>query len=68
MKSGITKEQLVKSLGEALSLIRENISHLELLDEDTVVICYEHGYRRNVNIHMDSGLAIIKDVLKNIDY
>ncbi len=68
MKAGITKEQLVKSLGETLSLTREGISHLELKDNDTVIIHWNHGYTREVNIHMDSGLEIMKDVLKNIDY
>ncbi len=68
MKTGVTKEQLVKSLGETLSLTREGISHLELKDKDTVIIHWSHGYQREVNIHMDSGLAIMKDVLKNIDY
>lgn len=68
MKAGVTKEQLVKSLGETISLTWEEISHLELKDNDTVIIHWNHGYQRDVNIHMNSGLAIIKDVLKNIDY
>ena len=68
MRAGVTKAELVKSLGETLALTREGISHLELKDNDTVIICWNHGYKREVNIHMDSGLAIMKDVLKNIDY
>lgn len=68
MKAGVTKEQLVKSLGETLSLTREGISHLELKDKDTVIIYWNHGYQREVNIACDSGLAIIKDVAKSIDY
>jgi predicted Ser/Thr protein kinase len=68
MKAGVTKEQLVKSLGETLSLTREGISHLELKDKDTVIIHWNHGYQREVNIACDSGLAIIKDVAKSIDY
>lgn len=68
MKAGVTKVELVKSLGETLALTREGISYLELKDNDTIIIHWNHGYQREVNIHMDSGLAIIKDVLKNIDY
>ena len=66
MKAGVTKEQLVKSLGETLSLTREGISHLELKDNDTVIIHWNHGEPREVNIHMDSGMAIIRDVAKAI--
>ena len=68
MKAGVTKEQLVKSLGETLSLTREGISHLELKDNDTVIIHWNNGYQREVNIACDSGLAIIKDVAKSINY
>ena len=48
MKAGVTKEQLVKSLGETLSLTREGISHLELKDNDSHNI-KESGYQREVN-------------------
>lgn len=68
MKAGVTKDQLVKGLGETLSLTREGISHLELKDNDTVIIHWKHGYQREVNIARDSGLAIIKDVVKSIEY
>jgi predicted Ser/Thr protein kinase len=68
MKTGVTKKQLVKSLGETLSLTREGISHLELKDNDTVIIHWNHGYQREVNIACDSGLAIIEDVVKSIEY
>jgi hypothetical protein len=68
MKTGVTKKQLVKSLGETLSLTREGISHLELKDNDTVIIHWNHGYQREVNTACDSGLAIIEDVVKSIEY
>lgn len=68
MKTGVTKEQLVKSLGETLSLTHEGISHLELRDNDTVIIHWSHGYQREVSIACNSGLAIIKDVVKSIEY
>jgi hypothetical protein len=35
--------------------------------EDTVVIHYQGGGTQMVNIHMDSGIAIIRDVCRAID-
>lgn len=67
MKQGVTKEQLIKSLEQTVKLTREEVQRLELADNDTVVIYYESGASRNVNISMDSGLSIIKDVTKAIN-
>ena len=68
MKPGITKAELVKSLEFTLKLTRENIAALELKDEDTVVIHFESGGHKKVNIAMNSGIAIIRDVAKAITY
>jgi hypothetical protein len=71
MKSGVTKRQLIQSLETTLKLTRENIVSLELTTrhepEDTVIIHFGGG-DKTVNISMDSGLAIIRDVSRAIDY
>ncbi len=71
MKTGVTKQELVDSLANTLRLTREGIIGLELTSkhetEDTVVIHYQGGYKQSVNIHMDSGIAIIRDVCRAID-
>lgn len=71
MKPGITKQQLIKSLEKTLKLTRENIVSLELTTrhepEDTVIIHFEGG-DKTVSIACDSGIAIIRDVSRAIDY
>lgn len=66
MKAGITKAELVKSLEFTLKLTREEISALELLDDETVIIHFEDGKHKKVNIACDSGIAIIRDIARAI--
>lgn len=70
MKPGVTKQQLIKSLEATLKLTREDVVALELTSrhepEDTVIIHYGGGKTR-VNIAMDSGMGIIRDVCRAID-
>lgn len=66
MKIGVSKQELIDSLSETLSLTRERVDHLELRDNDTVIIHYKGGYQKSVNIAMDSGLAIILDVSRAV--
>ena len=67
MKAGVTKEELIRSLEQTVKLTREGVQRLELADNETVIIHYESGASRNVNIAMDSGLAIIRDVVRAIN-
>lgn len=67
MRPGVTKKELIKSLEQTVKLTREEVLGLELVDDETVVIHYESGANRSVNIAMDSGLAIIKDVARSIN-
>lgn len=66
MKAGITKERFIEKYSELLFMTREGVSHLELKDSETVVIHYKGGAERTVNIACDSGLAIIRDVARQI--
>ena len=67
MKTGVTKEQFIKSLEQTLKLTRAGVESLELADEETVVIYYEGGGKRPVNIALDSATAIIRDVARVVD-
>lgn len=67
MKHGVTKEQFIKSLEDTLKLTRAGVDRLELVDDDTVVIYYEGGGKRPVNIALDSATAIIRDVTRAVD-
>lgn len=66
MKIGVSKQELIDSLSETLSLTRERVDHLELKDNDTVIIHYKGGHQKPVNIAMNSGLAIILDVSRAV--
>ena len=68
MKKGVSKQELIKSLEATLKLTRDRVESLELLDKDTVVIHFEGGYKKSVNIACDSGMAIIRDISKSIEY
>lgn len=35
-------------------------------DTEEVIVVYNHGYRKSVNVALDSGIAMIRDVLKQI--
>lgn len=67
MKSGVTKEQFIKSLEQTLKLTRAGVESLELTNEDTVIIHYEGEGKRPVNIALDSATAIIRDVARVVD-
>ena len=68
MKTGVTKFELVGKLAELLRLTRLDIEDLELLDECTVIIHYDCGSTKAIDITADSGIAIIRDVCKHAIY
>lgn len=71
MKAGISKQELVDSLATTLRMTRTEAIDLELVSrrepEDTVIIHFMGGGTRRVNIALDSGIAIIRDVCQAID-
>ena len=61
------KKDIVRRLKMLLTATRagSDIADLELNDQqDTVTVTFIHGGSRRVNIAGDSGLAIIRDVIK----
>ena len=66
MKAGITKERFIEKYSELLFMTREGVSHLELQDDETVVIHYKGGAEKTVNIACDSGIAIIRDIAREV--
>lgn len=67
MRTGVTKKQFIKSLEQTLRLTRAGVKSLELVDNETVIIHYEGGGKRPVNIALDSATAIIRDVASVVD-
>lgn len=68
MKKGVTKQQFIDEYSKLLRMTREGIDYLELKDDKTVIIHYipKYGHQTTVNIAGDSGIAIIRDVAKQI--
>lgn len=61
------KKDIVKKLETVLKATRagSDIEGLELSeDAETIAILFNTGYKRNVNIAMDSGISIIRDVAR----
>ena len=46
----------------------ESIRYEQLTNGDEIaVLMYENGYRKSVNISCDSGLALMRDILRAIE-
>lgn len=63
------KRAICKALLPVLQMTR-NLSDLVSLEYDTsreiVVATFDNGYTKRANVAMDSGTAMIKDILKQI--
>ena len=68
MEKGITKQEFIDKYSELLRMTREGIDHLELKDDETVIIHYipKYGHQTKVNIACNSAMGIIRDVAKHI--
>lgn len=60
------KALFVKNLGILLSQANTDVISAELTDNDTMLIRYEGGGTRKINIAADSYWAIIKDAAKYV--
>lgn len=61
------KKEIVIRLGILLKATRagDDIEMLALSeDENFVTIIWENGYRKNVSVEADSGIAMIRDIIK----
>ena len=58
------RKLFVHNLGELLSQTREGIVGAEPDDDEIVTVTYKGGHTVQINVNMDSYLAIIRDVTK----
>lgn len=58
------RKLFVHNLGELLTQTRDGLVSCELDDDDIVTLTYKGGGTRQVNVHMDSYAAIVRDVAK----
>lgn len=64
------RERFVENLGWLLAQTREGVTGCELVNAEQegehVLITYQGGHKRPVNVHMDSYAAIVRDVAKRV--
>ena len=65
------KALFVQNLGALLAQTREGVagcsySHNREAQKETVTIHYTNGHKRDVNVSMDSYLALVRDVAKHV--
>lgn len=64
------KQAICDALTKALRLTRqfEDLGYLEYDDKsETVLVKFENGGTRTINVGCDSGYAMIKDIVKHVD-
>ena len=60
------RQLFVHNLGVLLSQTREGIIDAVLSKEEIITITYRGGYKQQINVNLDSYMAIVHDVAKNI--
>lgn len=64
------KQAICDALTKALRLTRqfEDLGYLEYDDKsETVLVKFENGGARRIGVGLDSGYAMIQDIVKHID-
>lgn len=66
------KEVITQALFNALKTTVEGVNMAEMnyqklsSGEELVTMIYDNGYRKTVNVSCDSGVALMRDVLREI--
>jgi hypothetical protein len=62
----LDRKLFVYNLGELLKQTREGVVGAELDNKEIVTVTYRDGSTQEINVNMDSYMAIIRDVAKHI--
>ncbi|MDD3253095.1 MAG: hypothetical protein PHV18_11095 [Lachnospiraceae bacterium] len=68
MKENYNTTVMLLHLKKAILMSGEmpELEDIKYLNDDTVQIRYINGGTRDVNVHMDSNLAVMRDVLREV--
>ena len=60
------KEYILGHLANALAFTRTGVDHLEYKggEDEYVIIHFDNGYAQQIDVTGDSGVAMMRDVLK----
>lgn len=66
------KQEICNLLCAALKATRDQHDLVEIVyqrranDRETVTLFYENGHKRSINVSMDSGIAMMRDILRGV--
>ena len=66
------KQEICNLLCAALRATRDQSDLTDVIyrqmpnDNEIVTLFYENGHKRSINVNMDSGIAMIRDVLRGV--
>lgn len=66
------KQEICNLLCVALRATRDQSDLTDVIyrqmpnDNEIVTLFYENGHKRSINVNMDSGIAMIRDVLRGV--
>lgn len=66
------KQEICNLLCVALQATRDQYNLTDIIyrempnDNEIVTLFYENGYKRIVNVSMDSGIAMMRDILRGV--
>ena len=66
------KQEICNLLCAALRATRDQSDLTDVIyrqmpnDNEIVTLFYENGHKRSINVNMDSGIAMIRDILRGV--
>lgn len=66
------KQEICNLLCVALRATRDQSDLTDVIyrqmpnDNEIVTLFYENGHKRSINVNMDSGIAMIRDILRGV--
>lgn len=66
------KQEICNLLCVALRATRDQSDLVDIVyrqmpnDNEIVTLFYENGHKRSINVNMDSGIAMIRDILRGV--
>jgi hypothetical protein len=62
-----TKEEFVDKLSELLQMANIEVESARLVNGETIIVRFESGAEKEVNVRFDSHYVMIQDLVKQLD-
>lgn len=67
------KQEICNELCKVLQMTRDGTDIVRLIYcsqgleyPESVIVQYKNGYSKEINVHMDSGCEMVKDIMRNV--